>query len=323
LLHDGVTKPRVVSSPAIKATNLTKNFGDLVAVNGVSLEVPRGICFGLLGPNGAGKTTMIRMMQASSPLTGGSLEVLGIDVTSKGRDVRSRIGVIPQEDNLDPDFSAEYNLVVYARYFGLTKKQALEKATLLLEDVGLTEKAKEKIPNLSGGMKRRLIVARGLMNDPELLILDEPTTGLDPQARHRVWDQIRNYRRSGRTILLTTHYMDEAELLCDDLAIIDAGQVLVRGPPRTLIHDTVGNEAIEFVASLFDGGDEALDRIESRALELGLKTSRIADRIIAYGEKISQLASEFESDDEVNDVITRRATLEDVFLQLTGRQLRE
>jgi len=312
-----------VSEPAIVARGLNKAFGDLVAVDNIDLEVASGICFGLLGPNGAGKTTMIRMLQASSPLSGGSLEVLGQDVVTDGRSVRARIGVVPQEDNLDPDFTAEYNLIVYARYYGIGSKDSRQKASKLLEEVGLSEKANEKITNLSGGMKRRLIVARGLINEPELLILDEPTTGLDPQARHRVWDQIRNYRRTGRTVLLTTHYMDEAELLCDDLAIIDSGRILVRGAPRKLIQDTVGREAIEFVASPFDGGEDALDKIELRTKDLGLKSSRIADRIIVYGDDIEVLASEYEADNRINDLIRRRATLEDVFLQLTGRKLRE
>jgi len=230
---------------------------------------------------------------------------------------------VPQEDNLDPDFTAEYNLIVYSRYYGIGSKEARKKAEKLLNEVGLSEKAGEKITNLSGGMKRRLIVARGLINDPELLILDEPTTGLDPQARHRVWDQIRNYRRSGKTVLLTTHYMDEAELLCDDLAIVDSGQILVRGAPRKLIQETVGREAIEFVASPFEGGDDALDNIQSRSKDLNLKYSRIADRIIVYGDDIETLASEYEDDNRINDLIRRRSTLEDVFLQLTGRKLRE
>ncbi len=312
-----------VSEPAIVAKGLRKSFGDLVAVDNIDLEIPSGICFGLLGPNGAGKTTTIRMLQAASPLSGGSLEVLGRDVVTDGRAVRSRIGVVPQEDNLDPDFTAEYNLIVYARYYGIRGSVAREKTAELLEEVGLTEKAGEKVPHLSGGMKRRLIVARGLINDPELLVLDEPTTGLDPQARHRVWDQIRKYRRKGRTVLLTTHYMDEAELLCDDLAIIDQGRILIRGPPRKLIDETVGREAIEFVASPFDGGEQALDRIAERAAESNIKSSRIADRVIAYGDAIESLATEFESDSKIHDTIRRRATLEDVFLQLTGRQLRE
>ena len=202
-----------MKSNAISAKSLTKNYGEFCAVNDVSLEIPKGICFGLLGPNGAGKTTMIQMIQASSPITNGKLEVLGMDTISDSREIRKKIGVIPQEDNLDPDFSVRYNLLVYARYFGIGLKKAEEKAEELLKKVELTDKADQEINNLSGGMKRRLIVARGMINEPELLILDEPTTGLDPQARHSVWDQIRIFKNEGKTVLLTTHYMDEAEIL--------------------------------------------------------------------------------------------------------------
>ena len=211
---------------AISAKSLTKNYGKFCAVNNVSLEIPKGICFGLLGPNGAGKTTMIQMIQASSPITNGKLEVLGMDTISDSREIRKKIGVIPQEDNLDPDFSVRYNLLVYARYFGIGLDEAKEKAEELLKKVELTDKADQEINNLSGGMKRRLIVARGMINEPELLILDEPTTGLDPQARHSVWDQIRIFKNEGKTVLLTTHYMDEAEILCDELAIMDSGRIL-------------------------------------------------------------------------------------------------
>ena len=228
---------------AISAKSLTKNYGEFCAVNDVSLEIPKGICFGLLGPNGAGKTTMIQMIQASSPITNGKLEVLGMDTISNSREIRKKIGVIPQEDNLDPDFSVRYNLLVYARYFGIELDKAKEKAEELLEKVELTDKAEQEINNLSGGMKRRLIVARGMINEPELLILDEPTTGLDPQARHSVWDQIRIFKNKGRTVLLTTHYMDEAEILCDQLAIMDSGKILIQGNPKELIKKTIGNDA--------------------------------------------------------------------------------
>ena len=308
---------------AIHAEGLSKNYGNLYAVNNVDLEVPTGICFGLLGPNGAGKTTMIQMLQTSSPITKGKLRVLGSDVVEESRSIRARIGVIPQEDNLDPDFTAEYNLIVYARYFGIKSKEAKIKASRLLSKVGLTEKADEKIANLSGGMKRRLIVARGMINDPELLILDEPTTGLDPQARHSVWDQIRIYKNAGRTVLLTTHYMDEAEILCDEIAIMDSGKILVRGTPKELITENVGNSAIEFVSLSFDEGKKILDLIENRGSEMEVKLNRITDRIIAYGKDIETIVSEFEDNSNLTDIIRRRTTLEDVFLNLTGRQLRE
>ena len=308
---------------AIYAEGLSKNYGNLSAVNNVDLEVPAGICFGLLGPNGAGKTTMIQMLQTSSPITTGKLKVLGSDVVEESRSIRARIGVIPQEDNLDPDFTAEYNLIVYARYFGIEAKEAKIKASKLLSKVGRTEKADERISNLSGGMKRRLIVARGMINDPELLILDEPTTGLDPQARHSVWDQIRIYKNDGKTVLLTTHYMDEAEILCDELAIMDSGKILVRGTPKELISKTVGTDAIEFVSRSFNRGKKILDLIEDKSKLKNLSISRVSDRIIVYGKEIGEMISEFESNPELTDVIKRRATLEDVFLKLTGRQLRD
>ena len=312
-----------MKSSVIYAEQLSKKYGELAAVDNVDLSVPSGICFGLLGPNGAGKTTMIQMLQASSPITKGKLEVLGTDVSKESRSVRRRIGVIPQEDNLDPDFTAEYNLIVYARYFGININDAKNKATQLLKEVGLTDKSNEKIANLSGGMKRRLIVARGMINDPELLILDEPTTGLDPQARHSVWDQIRIFKNNGKTVLLTTHYMDEAEILCDELAIMDSGKILVRGTPKELISKTVGTDAIEFVSRSFNRGKKILDLIEDKSKLKNLSISRVSDRIIVYGKEISEMISEFESNPELTDVIKRRATLEDVFLKLTGRQLRD
>ena len=312
-----------MKSSVIYAEQLSKKYGELAAVDNVDLSVPSGICFGLLGPNGAGKTTMIQMLQASSPITKGKLEVLGTDVSKESRSVRRRIGVIPQEDNLDPDFTAEYNLIVYARYFGININDAKNKAKQLLEEVGLTDKSNEKIANLSGGMKRRLIVARGMINNPELLILDEPTTGLDPQARHSVWDQIRIFKNNGKTVLLTTHYMDEAEILCDELAIMDSGKILVRGTPKELISKTVGTDAIEFVSRSFNRGKKILDLIEDKSKLKNLSISRVSDRIIVYGKEIGEMISEFESNPEITDVIKRRATLEDVFLKLTGRQLRD
>ncbi|MDC0243481.1 ATP-binding cassette domain-containing protein [Marine Group III euryarchaeote] len=312
-----------MKNSVIFAEKLTKKYGELSAVDKVDLSVPNGICFGLLGPNGAGKTTMIQMLQASSPVTNGKLKVLGTDVSKESRSVRKRIGVIPQEDNLDPDFTAEYNLIVYARYFGIDVNEAKEKASKLLEEVGLTDKANEKISNLSGGMKRRLIVARGMINDPELLILDEPTTGLDPQARHSVWDQIRIFKNNGKTVLLTTHYMDEAEILCDELAIMDSGKILIRGTPRELISKTVGADAVELVSHSFNKGKKILDLIETKSKLKNVIISRVSDRIIIYGKEIEEIISEFESNSELTDIIKRRTTLEDVFLKLTGRQLRD
>ncbi len=312
-----------MENSAISANSLTKNYGDFCAVNNVSLDVPKGICFGLLGPNGAGKTTMIQMIQASSPVTRGELEVLGMNTVSNSRDIRKKIGVIPQEDNLDPDFSVEYNLLVYARYFGIGFNEAKEKAAELLEKVELTDKAEQEINNLSGGMKRRLIVARGMINEPELLILDEPTTGLDPQARHSVWDQIRIFKNEGKTVLLTTHYMDEAEILCDQLAIMDSGKILIQGNPRELIRETIGDYAAELVALSFGKDEKTLDLIEKKCKLIDVNFSRVTDRIILYGKEIENIISEFKNEGNLTDIIRRRATLEDVFLNLTGRQLRD
>ena len=308
---------------AISANSLTKNYGKFCAVNNVSLEIPKGICFGLLGPNGAGKTTMIQMIQASSPITNGKLEVLGMDTISDSREIRKKIGVIPQEDNLDPDFSVRYNLLVYARYFGIGLDEAKEKAEELLKKVKLTDKADQEINNLSGGMKRRLIVVRGMINEPELLILDEPTTGLDPQARHSVWDQIRIFKNEGKTVLLTTHYMDEAEILCDELAIMDSGRILIQGNPKELIKKTIGIGAAELVALSLGKDEETLNLIEKKCKLMKVSFSRVTDRIILYGKEIENIISEFKDEENLTDIIRRRATLEDVFLNLTGRQLRD
>ena len=312
-----------MKNDAISAKSLTKNYGKFCAVNNVSLEIPKGICFGLLGPNGAGKTTMIQMIQASSPITNGKLEVLGMDTISDSREIRKKIGVIPQEDNLDPDFSVRYNLLVYARYFGIGLDEAKEKAEELLKKVELTDKADQEINNLSGGMKRRLIVARGMINEPELLILDEPTTGLDPQARHSVWDQIRIFKNEGKTVLLTTHYMDEAEILCDELAIMDSGRILIQGNPKELIKKTIGDNAAELVALSFGKDEETLNLVEKKCKLMKVSFSRVTDRIILYGKEIENIISEFKDEGNLTDIIRRRATLEDVFLNLTGRQLRD
>ncbi|MDG1544966.1 MAG: ATP-binding cassette domain-containing protein, partial [Candidatus Poseidoniia archaeon] len=229
----------------------------------------------------------------------------------------------PQEDNLDPDFSVRYNLLVYARYFGIELDEAKEKAEELLKKVELTDKADQEINNLSGGMKRRLIVARGMINEPELLILDEPTTGLDPQSRHSVWDQIRIFKNEGKTVLLTTHYMDEAEILCDQLAIMDSGRILIQGNPKELIKKTIGDDAAELVALSFGKDEETLNLIEKKCKLMKVSFSRVTDRIILYGKEIENIISEFNDEENLTDIIRRRATLEDVFLNLTGRQLRD
>ncbi|HEX2065810.1 MAG TPA: ABC transporter ATP-binding protein [Candidatus Thermoplasmatota archaeon] len=307
---------------AVVARDLRKRFGDLVAVDGVSLAIPQGTCFGLLGPNGAGKTTAIRMMQAQSTPTGGSLTVLGMDTTRQARRVKARVGVVPQENNLDPDFTVHKNLTVYARFFRIPPKAAAGRADRLLEFVQLADKRDALIPTLSGGMKRRLTVARALVNDPDLLILDEPTTGLDPQARHTIWDKIRSLRRQGKTILLTTHYMDEAEQLCDSLVVIDKGRILEQGTPRELIQKHTQGEAVEFVAGWSEDGSRVA-RCADALKAGGVPLERLPDRAIGYGDKAVAAIPSIQEGLGVAEVIRRRATLEDVFLRLTGRALRD
>ncbi len=233
----------------ITAYNLEKRFGTLIAVNRISFSVQEGEIFGFLGPNGAGKTTAMRMVHCVSRRTGGDLFVFGMDADADARAIKARIGVVPQENNPDPDFTVFENLTVYARYFGIPVRQAEERAEELLEFMQLTEKRNSAIDTLSGGMKRRLIIARALMNDPELLILDEPTIGLDPQARHLIWEKLRHLRSEGCTQVMTTHYMDEAERLCDRLVIMDHGKILVEGRPEEIVRNHSGREIVEAYAS--------------------------------------------------------------------------
>lgn len=308
---------------AITALGLTKRFGDFVAVDGIDLNVPQGICFGLLGPNGAGKTTAIRMIQGVSPVTSGALTVLGDDVVANPRTVKSRLGVVPQEDNLDPDFCVRDNLIIYSRFFGVPADVAAKRADELLSFLNLTEKASATIMELSGGMKRRLVVARALINDPQMLVLDEPTTGLDPQARHALWDTIRRLRRDGKTILLTTHYMDEAEMLCDQLVVMDQGKVLEQGKPVELIAKHCGSEAVEFVVEDRDE-DTVSKRLDQIVAALDdVPHERLGERIIAYGDGLAELQARIREACGVSQSVLRRASLEDVFLRLTGRALRE
>ncbi len=312
---------------AVEARGLTKHFGEFTAVQGIDLDIPRGICYGLLGPNGAGKTTAIRMIQGVSPVSGGSLSVLGMDVLTDPRSVKGRLGVVPQEDNLDPDFSVRDNLIIYSRFFGIPAAQAQKRADELLSFLNLSDKADARIDTLSGGMKRRLVVARALVNDPDLLVLDEPTTGLDPQARHALWDTIRRLRREGKTILLTTHYMDEAEMLCDHLVIMDQGRVHEGGKPRDLIAKHCGSEAVEFVVEERGGAidvDASTALLQAIASDLGdLPHERLGDRIIAYGDDLGELQARILAKHPVSESVLRRASLEDVFLRITGRALRD
>lgn len=303
----------------IEAKGLKKSFGDFTAVDGIDLQIRPGICFGLLGPNGAGKTTTIRMMQCVSPRDGGELTVLGMDPAKDGRAIKARLGVVPQEDNLDPDFTVRDNLRIFARFFGTSPKDASDRADQLLQFMNLTEKANGRVDELSGGMKRRLVVARSLIGDPDVLLLDEPTTGLDPQARHSLWETIRSLRREGKTILLTTHYMDEAEMLCDELVVVDQGKVLEQGAPKELIAKHCGKEALELVAR--DGDTETLDAMLATLGQTPYE--RVVDRIIAYGDNLEPMQATMRDAHDLQESVLRRATLEDVFLRLTGRALRE
>lgn len=301
--------------PVVVARDLVKKFEDLTAVDHISFDIEQGEIFGFLGPNGAGKSTVIRMIQCVSPVTSGRLEVLGMDVRERPREIKARLGVAPQDNNLDPDFNVIQNLTSYARYFGMPKDRAVRRANELLEFMQLEEKRTVMIEKLSGGMKRRLIVARALINDPDIIILDEPTTGLDPQARHLIWERVRQLKREGRTIILTTHYMDEAEQLCDRLVIMEQGKFLMEGTPRQMIADVVGDCVMEVI----DADDEAERYLRTQ----GQQVERSADRLYVYSGECRTINKEFRRlYPEVYSVI-RTATLEDVFLRLTGRRLRE
>jgi len=302
---------------AIIACHLTKRFGELVAVSGIDLRVETGECFGILGPNGAGKTTTIRMIHAVTPITAGELAVLGLRVDREPAAVKRRIGVVPQEENLDPDLSAWENLLVFARYFDIPRAEARRRAADLLEFVGLAARAMSPLDELSGGMKRRLLVARALLNQPKLLVLDEPTTGLDPQARHLVWHRLRALKAQGVTQVLTTHYMEEAAQLCDRVALMHAGRILRQGAPIDLIRAEIGEDVIEV------RGDAALHRRVLGALDgRALRWEQVGDTLYLYcadGRELLPLLSALGP----SHLLRRPASLEDVFLKLAGRSLQE
>jgi lipooligosaccharide transport system ATP-binding protein len=307
----------VMTEPVVVAQGLRKSYAGVEAVAGIDLEVPRGACFGMLGPNGAGKTTVTRMVQAVLPRSGGSLQVLGMDPDRSGPELRGKIGVVPQGDNLDPDLDLRGNLTIYARFFGIGKRRAAAKADELLEFAQLTDRAKARPRELSGGMRRRLILARALVNDPELLLLDEPTTALDPQAKHQVWAWLRDLRKAGRTLLLTTHDMEEAERLCDDLVIVDKGQVIERGRPADLVGEHVGVEVLE----LRGGEIAARQRFAACFPEIHCVQAGTA-HTFHLGDADDGRAMASRAFDERLEPRLRPATLEDVFLELTGRELR-
>lgn len=301
--------------PPIEARGLVKRYGDFTAVDDIDFDVAVGECVALLGPNGAGKTTTIRMLTGFSPITDGSIRVFGRDVAKETRVVKSLMGICPQEDNLDPDFSVRKNLLVFARYFGMEKNIAARRADELLEMVGLTEKAHGIIMELSGGMKRRLMLARALLNEPQLLVLDEPTTGLDPQARQLIWQRVRHMREAGITVLLTTHYMEEASQLADRVIVMNEGKILLEGEPEVLVQNEVGQEVVE----LWNVTDAAREFIEQQDWPMESVEGRlyICDRV--GGEVAHAIESRFPEQDRQ----IRHATLEDVFLRRTGRALKD
>ena len=303
----------------VAASSLTKRYGDFEAVRGIDFEVRERECFGFLGPNGAGKTTTMRMISCSSPPTAGELSVLGMDVATDARAIKRRTGVLPQEYNLDEEVGVLDNLVIYARYFDIPPRVSRPRAEELLEFMALSDKRDWRIPRLSGGMKRRLMIARALMNQPELLILDEPTTGLDPQARHLVWEKLRLLKREGVTLLVTTHYMDEAAQLCDRLVIMHEGRILVEGSPR----EVVRQETSPFVVEVFEPSEEAKPAL-ARLDGLADRVEQLSDRWLFYtADGDALMAKVRDTLPESSSVWLRGATLEDVFLALTGRGLLE
>jgi lipooligosaccharide transport system ATP-binding protein len=305
--------------PLIHARGLVKQFGELRAVDEIDFDLQRGEAFGFLGPNGAGKTSTMRMIGCVSPVTDGTLRVFGLDPAQDGVKIRGRLGVVPQTDTLDMELTVRENIVIYGRYFGLPRRALRERADELLEFVQLTERANDKVEPLSGGMKRRLTIARSLVNDPEVMLLDEPTTGLDPQARHVVWDRLYRLKQSGVTLVLTTHYMDEAEQLCDRLVVMDKGKIVAEGSPPELIRQYSTREVVElrFSNGRPDDFGYWTDGLVSRVEPL-------PDRVLLYTDDGDAAAHGLHERGLVPEsVLVRRSTLEDVFLHLTGRSLIE
>jgi lipooligosaccharide transport system ATP-binding protein len=304
------------SEVIIEARGLTKKFDDFVAVNSIDFQVFKGECCGFLGPNGAGKTTTIKMIHCVLPLTSGALTVAGMDVSENPREIKNMIGISPQEDNLDPDFTVQQNLLVYARYFDISKPHALKRSEESLKFFQLEEKRNVIIDQLSTGMKRRLILARALINEPQILLLDEPTTGLDPQARHLIWDKIRSLKKLGVSIILTTHYMDEAAELCDRTLIMDNGKIIEEGKPMELIKKHIGEDVLEV-----DYDEEVMKNLQEKFPEARLEV--LSDRIRVFTSQPHGVFESFLKDFPSKGAAIRNANLEDVFLKLTGRQLRD
>jgi lipooligosaccharide transport system ATP-binding protein len=310
-------------SSLIHARGLTKRFGDLVAVEGIDFDVAPGEAFGFLGPNGAGKTSTMRMIGCVSAITAGTLRIFGLDPTADGSTIRARLGVVPQQDTIDQELTVRENLLIYARYFDISYAVAGRRADELLEFVQLSERAKDEVEPLSGGMKRRLSIARALINEPQLLLLDEPTTGLDPQARHLVWERLYRLKQRGVTLALTTHYMDEAEQLCDRLVVMDKARIVAEGSPRELIQQYSTRDVVElrFPNEVWESMDGKLD---GKFDGLADRVEHLPDRLLVYtGDGDAAISAIHERGLEPESVLVRRSTLEDVFLRLTGRTLIE
>ncbi|CAB5116326.1 MAG: ATP-binding cassette domain-containing protein [Actinobacteria bacterium] len=308
-----------MSESLISARGLTKKFGDLVAVDGIDFDVTKGESFGLLGPNGAGKSTVMRMIGATSQRDSGQLTILGKDPDKNGPQIRAHLGVVPQQDNLDTELSVVENLYIYGRYFGLPRKFVKGKVEELVAFAQLEEKRSAKVQSLSGGMKRRLTIARALVSEPEILMLDEPTTGLDPQARHILWDRLFRLKEQGVTLVITTHFMDEAEQLCDRLIVMDKGKIMAEGSPASLIKDYSTKEVLE-VRFGSDRNQEVADKLRSMCQRI----EELPDRVLMYTEDGESLLEQiYASGLHPKTSLVRRSSLEDVFLRLTGRTLIE
>jgi lipooligosaccharide transport system ATP-binding protein len=316
-----VSAPEVGASPTLEslihARGLTKRFDELTAVDAIDFDVAQGESFGFLGPNGAGKTSAMRMIGCVSPMSAGTLRVLGMDPIADGPRIRARLGVVPQQDTLDTELTVRENLLLYGRYFGLSRAECAKRADELLDFAQLTERAGDQVEHMSGGMKRRLTIARSLINEPDLLLLDEPTTGLDPQARHLLWDRLYRLKQRGVTLVLTTHYMDEAEQLCDRLVVMDKAKIVAEGSPRELIERYSTREVTEL--RFAPGVQETLD---GRLDGLADRIERLPDRVLLYADDgEAAVAAAHARGLQPETVLVRRSSLEDVFLRLTGRSL--
>jgi lipooligosaccharide transport system ATP-binding protein len=307
------------TEPLVLARRLTKRFAAFTAVDGIDFAVHAGEAFGFLGPNGAGKTSTMRMIGCASPITDGELRVLGMDPRTEASAIKARLGVVPQADNLDAELTVRENLLMYARYFDIPRDVAVRRADELLAFVQLTDRARSEVEPLSGGLKRRLTIARGLINEPEIILLDEPTTGLDPQARHLIWDRLYRLKQRGATLLLTTHYMDEAEQLCDRLVIMDKGKIVAEGSPRTLIAQYSTREVLELRLP-----DSERARLDGRLDGLADRIEELPDRVLLYTSDGDHAMKQVHALGIRSDsALVRRSSLEDVFLRLTGRTLVE